>query len=82
MSVWAALRHHRADSAIASGILARRTFLTGCLAGLASAALPAATLLGAEQQADTSARARAEAARLLPLSELTAETRRKLLSGR
>ena len=80
MGVWAALRQHRADSTEAGGILARRSFLSGCLAGLASATLPVATLQSAEPQADTSARAKAEAARLLPLSELTAETRRKLLA--
>ena len=63
------------------GLVARRSFLTGCLAGLAAAATGAGQAQSAEPAAaDTSAKARNDAVRLLPLSELTAETRRKLLA--
>lgn len=80
MGVWATLRDDRHQSAC-SGLAARRSFLTSCVAGLTAAALPLRFAAAAgPAEADTSARARAEAARLLPLSELNAETRRKLLA--
>src|SRR5688572_22394362 len=79
MGVWATLRRHCRQAATPTSHPARRTFLAGCLASLAAGALPAAKASAAEPVADTSLKARTEAARLLPLSELTAETRRKLL---
>jgi hypothetical protein len=85
MGVREPLRQDRIDSAGAGGALGRRSFLAGSLAGLAAAALAPnflapRPLAAAEPAADTSLRARTEATRLLPLSELTAETRRKLLA--
>ncbi|HEX5103685.1 MAG TPA: hypothetical protein VFV87_07750 [Pirellulaceae bacterium] len=47
---------------------------------MAAATLPLRSSIAAEEAADTSARARSEATRLLPLDELTAETRRKLMA--
>jgi hypothetical protein len=80
MGVWATLRRDHIDSASAERSWKRRSFLGASFAALAAAALPLRESIAADQQsADTSAKARTEAARLLPLSELTAETRRKLL---
>jgi len=60
---------------------ARRSFLVGGLTALAAAAWPEAALRAAEMtEADTSAAARLDATRLLPLNELTAETRRKIMA--
>jgi hypothetical protein len=80
MGVWAALRRRCQEPTVPARHPDRRTFLAGCLAGLAASAGPAAIARAAEPAADTSLKARTEAARLLPLSELTAETRRKLLA--
>jgi hypothetical protein len=85
MGVRRTLRDDRTDWPLAGSRLARRSFLTRSLAGLAAAVLAAdfrmpRSLVAAEQAADTSLKARTEATRLLPLSELTAETRRKLLA--
>lgn len=81
MGVLASTRSDRGSSEGPRCRLARRSFLAGCLAGLAGAATPAPWLAAAEPAvADTSHKARDEAARLLPLGELTAETRRKLLA--
>src|SRR5262245_37857106 len=61
--------------------LSRRALLTGGLAGLAGALLaPCWSLAAGKDAADTSPQARDEAVRSLPLSELTAETRRKLMA--
>jgi hypothetical protein len=61
--------------------LSRRSLLAGAIAGLAARLLVPSFLHAAEGgEADTSAQARDEAIRSLPLTELTAETRRKLLA--
>jgi hypothetical protein len=78
MGVLAALRRREVET---PGKIARRSFLTGCLAGMAAAVVDGGRSRGAEPAvADTSQKARNEAVRLLPLGELTAETRRKLLA--
>jgi hypothetical protein len=59
----------------------RRSFLAGGLAAIAASIWPRTDLSSAESDAaDTSAEARADATRRLPLSELTAETRRKIMA--
>lgn len=64
-----------------SGRLSRRALLAGGLAGLMAAWLPPGDALAASKsEADTSPQAREEAIRSLPLTELTAETRRKLMA--
>src|SRR5689334_12106448 len=61
--------------------LSRRTLVTGGLAALASGVLPQrGARAAALSEADTSASAREEAIRSLPLAELTGETRRKLMA--
>jgi len=62
-------------------VLARRAFVAGSLAGLSAALLPLRPAAAAAPgEADTSQQARDEAVRSLPLGELTAETRRKLMA--
>jgi hypothetical protein len=63
----------------ATGRLSRRALLAGGLASLYGAWLPA-SLAAAKLEADTSPQARDDAIRTLPVAELTAETRRKLLA--
>jgi hypothetical protein len=59
--------------------LARREFLASGLAAMAAALLPLRSTAAAPEEADTSSQARDDAMQSLPLSELTAETRRKLM---
>jgi hypothetical protein len=62
-------------------VLPRRSLLTGGLAAVISGALPLCRAQGARtDEADTSASAREDAVRTLPLSDLTGETRRKLMA--
>jgi hypothetical protein len=58
----------------------RRTVLASGLASLAAALLPRRAAAALKDDADTSDRAREDAIRSLPLSELTAESRRKLMA--
>jgi hypothetical protein len=63
------------------GKLARRSLLTGGMAALTAGLLRAPQVAAAgKDEADTSAKSRDEAIRALPVSELTAETRRKLMA--
>jgi len=59
--------------------LARRAFLASGLAAMTTSLLPSSIAVAAPEEADTSAQARDDAIASLPLSELTAETRRKLM---
>jgi hypothetical protein len=62
------------------GLLTRRSLLAGGLAVVASEFLGAGpTWAAAQDEADTSPQARDEALQSLPLTQLTAETRRKLM---
>src|SRR5688572_15722650 len=62
-------------------VLPRRSLLMGGLAAVIGGALPQAPAQGARpEEADTSAGAREDAIRTLPISELTGETRRKLMA--
>src|SRR5262245_15988610 len=59
----------------------RRSLLSGGLAAIAYGLLPRGTATATlSDEADTSPQARDEAIQSLPLSELTAETRRKLMA--
>lgn len=59
----------------------RRAFLTGAVAAIAASCWPPRRADAAAQDvADTSPEARADATRRLPLSELTGETRRKIMA--
>src|SRR5688572_11794635 len=80
MGILAALRGHSGTDQL-DRFHSRRSFMSGCAAGLAAATIPACYSPAADMDvADTSAKARDDAVRLLPLNELTAETRRKLLA--
>jgi len=57
----------------------RRGFLASGLAAVTAGLLPTSAALAAADEADTSPQARDDAIASLPLSELTAETRRKLM---
>src|SRR5437763_13292645 len=59
--------------------LARRAFLAGGLAAMTAGLTPLSAAVAASDEADTSPQARDDAMQSLPLSELTAETRRKLM---
>jgi hypothetical protein len=59
--------------------LARRPFLAGGLAAIAGALLSRGACAAATEEADTSSQARDDAIQSLPLSEMTAESRRKLM---
>ena len=63
-----------------AGAMARRGFLLGGLAGLSAALLPYDLRAAGPSEADTSPQSREEAVRSLPIEELTAETRRKLMA--
>lgn len=71
---------HLALRALPSDRLPRRALLAGGLAALAGCWLPGRLLAAGKNEADTSPQARDEAIRSLPLNELTAETRRKLMA--
>ena len=59
--------------------LARRAFLASGLATMTAGLLPGSAAVAAPEEADTSPQARDDAIASMPLSELTAETRRKLM---
>jgi hypothetical protein len=65
---------------VAQARLCRRTWLAACAAAAASSLAPRPLLAAARDEADTSPRARDEAIAALPLSHLTAESRRKLMA--
>jgi hypothetical protein len=69
------------DADGAAGKLTRRSLLAGGLAALGYGWLaPRAAISAGPDEADTSAQARDDAIQSLPLAELTAETRRKLMA--
>jgi hypothetical protein len=63
-----------------NGRVGRRAWLAACAATLGTWVLPSWLSAAPADEADTSARARDEAIGSLPLSKLTAESRRKLLA--
>src|SRR4051794_21235310 len=76
------LRGGRATaSVLATGRLSRRSLLSGGLAALVAGPWLARVACGAAaDEADTSQQARDDAIRTLPIAQLTAESRRKLLA--
>jgi len=69
------------DAELAPGKLSRRSLLAGGLSALCCGWLAPRTAVSAStDEADTSPQARDEAIQSLPLAELTAETRRKLMA--
>jgi hypothetical protein len=67
-------------SGLAPRRLSRRMILTGGFATLAASALPAISIANQVGEADSSDQARDQTIGSLPLDELTAETRRKLMA--
>src|SRR5438128_2326516 len=70
----------RTQSGRAAKGLSRRTMLAGSLSAVAAAMAPRLSHAGPASEADTSDQARDDAISSLPLNELTAETRRKLMA--
>src|SRR6185369_4103385 len=68
------------QSGLAANRLTRRTMLVGGLGALAAAVAPPRSDASPISDADTSDQARDQAIQSLPLDELTAETRRKLMA--
>src|SRR6478752_5132401 len=68
------------QSRLAASRLSRRAMLAGGFGALAAAALPPMADASSVSEADTSDQARDEAIQSLPMNELTAETRRKLMA--
>jgi hypothetical protein len=68
------------QSRLAAGRLSRRTILAGGFGALAAAALMPTAKASSVNEADSSDQAREEAIHSLPVNELTAETRRKLMA--